>query len=100
MTKNLAVLFVLAAFLAGLGVGYALGRTSGARTSSEARSVPIPAPAASVVDIFRQAARGADEERQNCIREKLGAERTAALVLNPNAATAEDQFKILPCQQR
>lgn len=32
-----------------------------------------------------------------CLEEKLGKEKAAAISANPSLATAEDNFKILPC---
>lgn len=35
-----------------------------------------------------------------CIESKLGKEKAAAIAANPKLATAEDNFKILPCYAR
>lgn len=100
MTRVAATVSILGALLAGLVLGYFLGQ----RSEKKEDVVSSPPPAArNVVDLFRNAAReggtAADAERQTCLREKLGAERYAAIVLNPRSLTPEEQFKILPCQQ-
>lgn len=35
-----------------------------------------------------------------CIESKLGKDKAAAIAANPKLATAEDNFKILPCYAR
>lgn len=97
MSKNAAIAAILAALLVGGVLGYALGQK---RSGDVTRRTQTPAAVENVADLFRSAARqgrAGETERQRCIRERLGAERYAALVLNPNAATPEDQFRILPC---
>lgn len=98
--KNVALVVLIAtgAFTLGVLVGYAGGARRGPQPVVSVTG-STPAPAAEVVNIFRRAAGTGEQKRQDCIRERLGAERYAALVLNPSAATAEDQFKTLPCQQ-
>lgn len=99
-TPALLSLSTVVALVVGLVIGYALGQ-GGVGTRTGAKRATTPA-AENVVEVFRKAARppaSQDDARQACIKEKLGAERYAALALNPNAATAEDQFKILPCYQ-
>lgn len=96
MTRNTSLIAFLAAFVAGGLIGYALG----VQRSEKPESARTPAPIEGVADVFRKAAQGEGADaRQTCIRQKLGAERYAALALNPSAATAEDQFTILPCYQ-
>lgn len=93
MSRNAAIISILAALAVGLVLGYAVGIQRSKRASP-----PTRATAGNVVEVFRQAAQKDDDAaRQDCLRAKLGPERYAALVLNPNAATTEDQFKILPC---
>lgn len=93
MSRNAAIISILAALAVGLVLGYAVGIQRSKRATS-----PNRATAGNVVEVFRQAAQKDDDAaRQDCLRAKLGPERYAALVLNPNAATTEDQFKILPC---
>lgn len=94
MNKNTLIVAVVAALLVGVAVGYTIG-TRGKGTGA---SATVPA-AANVVELFRQAGRGGGttSAQDACIRGKLGPERYAALALNPRAATAEDQFAILPC---
>lgn len=95
MNRSAAIISILAALAVGVVLGYALGQST-KDTPAKQREA-----AEDAVQVFRRAARrDGDGERQACLREKLGSERYAALVLNPNAATAEDQFKILPCFQK
>lgn len=93
MSRSTTVFSILAALAVGLVLGYALGQQRSKNTPS-----PPRAAAGTVVEVFRQAARqGGDTEREACLKAKLGPERYAALALNPNSATTEDQFKVLPC---
>lgn len=99
-TPALFSLSTIAALIVGLVIGYALGqRGIGERPGAKRATTPATE---NIVEVFRKAAQppvGQADARQACVRGKLGAERYAALSLNPNAATAEDQFKILPCYQ-
>lgn len=101
MDRNaLVTLVVLAAFVFGGLLGYAAGIQRSRPPAP--RAAPSPAAAAEVAGLFRAAAQkdqaARETARQTCLREKLGPERYAALVLNPSAATPADQFRILPCQ--
>lgn len=95
MERNTAILAIAIALVAGLAVGFAVGKRQAAGPSESAGS--LPQSAQNVVDVFRNAGQRDDTARQACLKEKLGAERYAALVLNPNAVTTEDQFKVLAC---
>lgn len=92
MNRSIAIISVLSTLAVGLAFGYILGKRG------ESAPPKQRAAAGNVAEVFRQAARqSGNTTRQDCLQEKLGPERYAALVLNPNAATTEDQFKILPC---
>lgn len=96
MNRNSAIVSIIA--IAALAVGLALGYALGQQRSKSVSPPRQQAAAGNVAEIFRQAARqGGDAERQACLKTKLGPARYAALALNPNAATTEDQFKVLPC---
>ena len=95
------LLLVVAVLLLAIAVWFGRGRLpAGTRFLSLPSATPAT-PETRVVDIFRKAAQGtrAGTEKENCIRERLGPERYAAISLNPGVTTPEDQFKILPCQQ-
>jgi len=102
MSRNtFAVLLSLAALAVVLGIVYLVTQQVAQRA---AESPPAStASAKRVVDVFRAAAaqqRASDAaRRQDCIREVLGAERYAAIVLSPWSARTEDRLRILPCYE-
>lgn len=97
MNRTIAILLILASLVVGGIIGYVGGR----RAAQQVVTAPSPSPRAeAVTDLFRSAARDAAAKKAACLREKLGAERYAIIALNPNAATAEDQLKGLPCQNQ
>jgi len=50
--------------------------------------------------VSQPSAKTATQSTATCIEEKLGKEKAAAIAANPKLATAEDNFKILPCYAR
>lgn len=97
----LLVLLVLTALAILVGIGYVASRR--VLVLRQLPPTPDAATTERVIDAFRKAAQEAGTQtaarRQSCIREKLGAERYAAIVLQPSSVQAEDQLKILPCYE-
>ncbi|TSC71670.1 MAG: hypothetical protein G01um101438_975 [Parcubacteria group bacterium Gr01-1014_38] len=95
----LLLLVLLTVAVVGLAVWMSIGGSRVSRSPADSTAPPIPQQ--EVVGFFRKAAQErASAARQDCMREKLGPERYAAVTLSPQSTTTEEQFTLLPCYRQ
>lgn len=82
------ILLVLGLAVGGL-VGYVAGNSVGFKS--------VNSKLTAIQGKLKSGTAASSQDVDSCIEEKLGKEKAAVVKTNPNLASAEDKFAVLPC---